>query len=257
MQENMIFETHAHYDAEQFDEDRELLLGSMPSRGVETVVNIGASLEGCQASIELAKKYAHVYAAVGVHPDEVGALNEETFSWLKQQYSYEKVVAVGEIGLDYYWDNESHDVQKKWFIAQLKLAKEQKLPVVIHSREATEDTLDIMKEYGRELSGVIHCFSGSVEVAREYVKMGYYLGIGGVVTFKNSRKLKEVVVDTPLEHLVLETDAPYLAPTPNRGKRNDSTQLEYVAREIAELKGITYEEVVNVTRENGRKLYGI
>lgn len=253
----MIFETHAHYDAEQFDEDRDELLKSLPSRGVEVVVNIGASLDGCKASIELAEKYPHVYAAVGVHPDEVGELNEETFAWLKQQYRNDKVVAVGEIGLDYYWDNESHDIQKKWFIEQLKLAKEYKLPVVIHSREATEDTLEIMKEYGRELSGVIHCFSGSVEVAREYVKMGYYLGIGGVVTFKNSRKLKDVVVDTPLEFLVLETDCPYLAPTPNRGKRNDSTQLTYVAEEIAQLKGITYEEVIEATRNNGRKLYGI
>lgn len=253
----MIFETHAHYDAEQFDEDRDELLRSLPSHGVETVVNIGASLEGCQASVDLANQYAHVYAAVGVHPDEVGDLDDETFAWLKKQYKHEKVVAVGEIGLDYYWDNESHDVQKKWFIAQLEVAREERLPVVIHSREATEDTLEIMKEHGRDLGGVIHCFSGSVEVAREYVKMGYYLGIGGVVTFKNSRKLKEVVVDTPLTSLVLETDCPYLAPTPNRGKRNDSTQLVNVAKEIAELKGITYEEVVAVTRENGRKLYGI
>ncbi len=253
----MIFETHAHYDAEQFDEDRDELLENLPSLGVEVVVNIGASLDGCKASIELAEKYPHVYAAVGVHPDEVGELNEEIFEWLKQQYRNDKVVAVGEIGLDYYWDNESHDVQKKWFIEQLKLAKECELPVVIHSREATEDTLEIMKEYGRELGGVIHCFSGSVEVAREYVKMGYYLGIGGVVTFKNSRKLKEVVIDTPLEFLVLETDCPYLAPTPNRGKRNDSTQLTYVAQEIAQLKGITYEEVIEATRNNGRKLYGI
>lgn len=256
-QNYMIFETHAHYDAEQFNEDRDVLIESLPRSGVEGVVNIGASLEGCQASIDLAHKYAHVYAAVGVHPDEVGQLNKETFEWLKQQFDFEKVVAVGEIGLDYYWDNESHDIQKKWFIEQLKVAREKKLPVVIHSREATEDTLEIMKEHGRGLGGVIHCFSGSVEVAREYVKMGYYLGIGGVVTFKNSRKLKEVVIDTPLTSLVLETDCPYLAPTPNRGKRNDSTQLVYVAREIAELKGITYEEVVKVTRDNGRKLYGI
>ncbi len=189
----MIFETHAHYDAEQFDQDRESLLESLPSQGIETVVNIGASLEGCKASIELAKRFPHVYAAIGVHPDEVGELNEETFEWLKQQYSYEKVVAVGEIGLDYYWDKENHDIQKKWFIAQLNLARELKLPVVIHSREATEETLEIMKEYGRDLGGVIHCFSGSAEIAKEYVKMGYYLGIGGVVTFKDSRKLKEVV----------------------------------------------------------------
>ncbi len=253
----MIFETHAHYDAEQFDQDRESLLESLPSQGIETVVNIGASLEGCKASIELAKRFPHVYAAIGVHPDEVGELNEETFEWLKQQYSYEKVVAVGEIGLDYYWDKENHDIQKKWFIAQLNLARELKLPVVIHSREATEETLEIMKEYGRDLGGVIHCFSGSAEIAKEYVKMGYYLGIGGVVTFKNSRKLKEVVEAVQLTSLVLETDCPYLAPTPNRGKRNDSTQLTYVVEEIARLKNTTYEEVVAVTRQNGKELYGI
>ncbi len=257
MQENMIFETHAHYDAEQFDLDRDSLLESLPSQGIETVVNIGASLEGCTASIELAKRYDHVYAAVGVHPDEVGALNPETFLWLKEQFKYEKVVAVGEIGLDYYWDKENHDIQKKWFIEQLNLARELKLPVVIHSREATEDTLEIMKEHGRELGGVIHCFSGSAEIAKEYVKMGYYLGIGGVVTFKNSRKLKEVVEAVPLTSLVLETDCPYLAPTPNRGKRNDSTQLAYVAEEIARLKDVTYEEVIAVTRQNGKELYGI
>lgn len=255
--EHMIFETHAHYDDEQFNEDREELLVSLPAQGIETVVNIGASLEGCKASIELANQYSHIYAAVGVHPDEVGTLNEETFAWLKKQYSHEKVVAVGEIGLDYYWDKEGHDIQKEWFIAQLQLAKEKNLPVVIHSRDATEDTLEIMRKYGSTLKGVIHCFSGSVEVAREYVKMGYYIGVGGVVTFKNSKKLKEVVVDIPLENLVLETDCPYLAPTPFRGKRNNSTYLSYVAEEIALLKGISYEEVVRITRQNGKELYGI
>ncbi|MFI3207761.1 MAG: TatD family hydrolase [Eubacteriales bacterium] len=253
----MIFETHAHYDDDQFDIDRDALLESMPSQGVGIVVNSGASIEGCHASIELANKFAHVYATVGVHPDEVGSLNDETFAALKELYNQEKVVAVGEIGLDYYWDKEGHDVQKKWFIAQLEVAKEKSLPVVIHSREATEDTLEIIKAHGRELRGVIHCFSGSVEVAREYVKMGYYIGVGGVVTFKNSRKLKEVVEEIPLGSIVLETDAPYLAPTPNRGKRNDSTQLVKVVEEIALLKGITYEEVLEATWKNGKELYGI
>lgn len=257
MQENMIFETHAHYDDDQFDIDRDTLLESMPSQGVGIVVNSGASIEGCHASIELANKFDHVYATVGVHPDEVGSLNDETFAALKELYNQEKVVAVGEIGLDYYWDKEGHDVQKKWFIAQLEVAKEKSLPVVIHSREATEDTLEIIKAHGRELRGVIHCFSGSVEVAREYVKMGYYIGVGGVVTFKNSRKLKEVVEEIPLGSIVLETDAPYLAPTPNRGKRNDSTQLVKVVEEIALLKGITYEEVLEATWKNGKELYGI
>ena len=252
-----IFETHAHYDDTQFDEDREMLLTSLPERGIETVVNVGASLESCKKTLEIAKKYEHVYAAIGIHPDEVGSLNKETFEWLKQQLDGEKVVALGEIGLDYYWDKEGHDVQKKWFIAQLQLAKEMHLPVIIHSREATEDTLNIMKEYGKGGSGVIHCFSGSVEIAREYVKMGYYLGVGGVVTFKNSRVLKEVVEAVPLSSLVLETDCPYLAPVPNRGKRNDSTMIQYVAQEVARIKGISYEEVVEVTRKNGKELYGI
>lgn len=251
-----IFESHAHYDDDQFDVDRDMLLTSLPERGIETVVNIGASLESCKRTLEIAKQYKHVYAAIGVHPDEVGSLNEETFEWLKKQFGEEKVVAVGEIGLDYYWDKESREIQKKWFIAQLHLAKELDLPVVIHSREATEETLNIMKEYGQG-KGVIHCFSGSVEIAREYVKMGYYLGVGGVVTFKNSRVLKEVVEAMPLSSLVLETDCPYLAPVPNRGKRNDSTMLQYVAQEIAQIKGITYEEVVEVTRKNGKELYGI
>lgn len=251
----MIFDTHAHYDDEQFNEDRENLLASMNDNGIGTIVNVGASLQGCKDSVELAEKYPFVYAAVGVHPDHAGYLNEETFSWLKQQTDHEKVVAVGEIGLDYYWDNESHDVQKKWFIEQLNLAREKGLPVIIHSREAAADTLEIMKEHARGLSGIIHCFSYSKEMAAEYVKMGFYIGIGGVVTFKNAKKVKEVVEEVPLERIVLETDCPYLAPTPNRGKRNSSLNLIYVAEEIARIKGITAEEVIEQTEKNAREVY--
>lgn len=256
-EDNMIFETHAHYDDEQFNEDRDELLRSMADNGIGTIVNVGASLCGCRDSIVLAKRYPFVYAAVGVHPDEVGDLNEETFAWLKDQFAYDKVVAVGEIGLDYYWDNESHDVQKKWFIEQLNLARELELPVIIHSREAAADTLEIMKEHAKGLRGVIHCFSYSVELAREYVKMGFYIGIGGVVTFKNAKKLKETAAEVPLEQIVLETDCPYLAPVPNRGKRNSSLNLKYVAEEIARIRGLAAEEVVEQTAINAKQLYNI
>lgn len=251
----MIFDTHAHYDSEQFNEDRDDVLNGMPEKGVSTIVNVGASLNGCKASVEFAKKYPFMYAAVGVHPDEVGALNEETFAQLEEWCKEEKVVAVGEIGLDYYWDEEPREVQKEWFIRQLELARKLNLPVNIHSREAAEDTFQIIKEYGKDLTGIIHCFSGSKEMAIEYVKLGFHIGVGGVVTFKNGKKLKQVVEAIPLEWIVLETDAPYLAPTPFRGKRNDSTYIRYIAEEIANLKGITTEEVLEQTERNARKVY--
>lgn len=253
----MIFDTHAHYDAEQFDEDREAVLGSMPEKGVAGIVNVGASLKGCKASVDFAKNYPFMYAAVGVHPDEVGVLNEESFARMREWAKEEKVVAIGEIGLDYYWDEEPREVQKEWFIRQLALARELNLPVNIHSREAAEDTFQIMKEHGKGISGIIHCFSGSKEMAMEYVKLGYHIGVGGVVTFKNGKKLKQVVEAVPLEWIVLETDAPYLAPTPFRGKRNDSSLILYMAQEIAEIKGITTEEVLEQTEANARKVYRI
>ena len=253
----MIFDSHAHYDSEQFNEDRDELLQSMPENGVGTIVNSGANWNSVTEVVELARKYPHVYAAVGMHPDEVGDLNEERFEYLKAQCHKDKVVAVGEIGLDYYWDNESHDVQKKWFIKQLDLARELDLPVIIHSRDAAADTLEIMKEHGKGLRGVIHCFSYSIELAREYVKMGFHIGIGGVVTFKNGKKLKEIAQEIPLDHILLETDCPYLAPVPFRGKRNSSIYISYIAEEIANLKGISYEEVVAQTEKNGKKLFGI
>ena len=252
-----IFDSHAHYDSQQFDEDREELLLSMEANGVGTIVNAGASWDSVTEVVELAQKYPFMYAAVGVHPDEVGALDDERFEYMKAQCKKDKVVAVGEIGLDYYWDNESHDVQKKWFIKQLELARELDLPVIIHSRDAAADTLEIMKEYGQGLRGVIHCFSYSIELAREYVKMGYHIGIGGVVTFKNGRKLKEIAAEIPLKRILIETDCPYLAPVPFRGKRNDSHYISYVAQEIAELKGISYEEVVAQTEKNGKELFQV
>lgn len=251
----MIFDTHAHYDDEQFDTDRKELLMSMATEGVGTIVNVGASYDSCQKVVDMAQEYPFMYAAVGIHPDEVGALNEVSFAQMKQLFQREKVVAVGEIGLDYYWDKESHDQQKKWFIRQLDLAKEFNLPVLIHSREAAADTLEIMKKEAGGLSGVIHCFSYSREMAQEYVKMGFYIGIGGVVTFKNAKKIKEVAEAIPLEKILLETDCPYLAPVPYRGKRNDSRYIRYVAEEIARLKDISYEEVIRQTEENARKMY--
>lgn len=253
----MIFETHAHYDDEQFDTDREKLLGSMLENEVGTIVNVSSTYDSCQRVVDMVQNYPFMYAAVGVHPDEVGSLDEEKFARMKKLFARDKVVAVGEIGLDYYWDNESHDIQKKWFIRQLDLARKLNLPALIHSREAAADTMEIMKEYGRGLKGVIHCYSYSKEQAKEYVKMGYYIGVGGVVTFKNARKLKETVEEIPLTSIVLETDCPYLAPVPYRGKRNNSTYIKYVAEEISRIKNVTYEEVVAQTEKNAKEMYSI
>lgn len=253
----MIFDTHTHYDAEQFDNDRVELLSSMREHNVGFILNVGATLDGCKSSVEFARKYPFMYAAVGVHPDEVGALNDETFAWMEELLLDEKAVAVGEIGLDYYWDNEPREVQKEWFIRQLALARKHDLPVCIHSRDAAEDTLNVMREYAKGLRGVIHCFSYSPEIAKEYVKNGFYIGVGGVVTFKNGKKMKEVVKATPIERILLETDCPYLAPEPYRGKRNSSIYLDRVAQEIGQLKGMTANEVIEVTEQNAKTLFGI
>lgn len=254
----MIFDTHAHYEDEKFDLDREELLASMRVHGIDKIVNVGSSLETVKKSINLAEKYDFIYAAAGVHPSEIECLDEDGFVWLKEQAKHPKIVAVGEIGLDYYWDKEK-DVQEKqriWFRRQLALAKEIRLPVIIHSRDAAEDTLTIMKEaHTMQIPGVIHCFSYSVQMAEEYVRMGYYIGVGGVVTFKNAKKLKEVVEKIPLDYLLLETDCPYMAPEPFRGKRNSSLYLPYVVKKIAEIKGITEQEVIDVTERNARKMY--
>ncbi len=253
---DMIFDSHAHYDDKAFDGDRENLLASLRRSGVGTVVNVGASLESTRSTVELTKKYPFIYGAAGVHPDAAGELDEEGFGWLREQCQREKIVAVGEIGLDFYWDKENHGIQKEWFVRQLRLAKEQHLPAIIHSREAAADTMEIMRqEQGPELSAVIHCYSYSWEMAKEYLNMGYYLGIGGVVTFKNARRLKEVVKEMPMNRILLETDCPYLAPVPHRGKRNDSRNLIHVAEVVAELKGATVEEVIRQTEENARAFY--
>ena len=252
----MIFDSHAHYDDHAFDEDREEVLAALAESGVGTVVNVGASLEATRRTVELAERYPFIYGAAGVHPDEVNELNEDTFAWLKEQCAGDRIVAVGETGLDYYRDRTDHETQKKWFIRQLALAGELSLPVIVHSREAASDTMKILKEmYDLHIPVVVHCYSYSLEMAKEYVKMGYYLGIGGVVTFQNARRLREVVQNIPLSHLLLETDCPYLAPVPDRGKRNDSRKLIHVADAVAGLKGITTEEVIRITEENAAAFY--
>lgn len=252
----MIFDSHAHYDDKAFDTDRGELLDKCQAEGIEYIVNVSASLKSVKTTLALAEKYPFVYAAVGIHPDEVGELDEDSFAWLKEQCRHPKTVAVGEIGLDYYWDKENHELQKYWFQRQMELAKELNLPMIVHSREACADTLEeIRKAHTPALRGVIHCFSYGPEIAREYLNMGYYIGVGGVVTFKNAKKLKEVVKMLPPERMLLETDCPYLAPVPYRGKRNSSLNLPYVAEAIAELKGMATEDVIRITNENARNLY--
>ena len=256
----MIFETHGHYDDTQFDEDREQLIAEFLEKDIDKVMNVGADMQSSRNSVELAAKYPHFYAAVGVHPSEVGELTEADIQELKSMVQDNpKVRAIGEIGLDYHFDDDPpRDVQKKWFVRQLELAQELAMPIIIHSRDAASDTMEILKRMdGGRNGGVIHCYSYSAEMAKEYVKMGYYIGIGGVVTFKNAKKLKQVVQEIPLESIVLETDCPYLAPVPYRGKRNSSLYLPYVAEEIAALKGAAAEDVVLQTEENARKLYGL
>lgn len=256
----MIFESHAHYEDRQFDADREALLESLKDNGIGYVVNVASSVETTEKSLALAEKYPWIYASVGVHPSDVGELTEEKFQWLGQACDCQKCVAVGEIGLDYYWDKEPEvrDNQKYWFERQMEMARIKKLPIIVHSRDAAKDTMDIIKKmHGEDIGGVIHCFSNSLEFAKIYVDMGFYIGIGGVVTFKNAKVLKEVAAWTPLDKILIETDCPYLSPSPNRGKRNSSLNLPYVAQEIAALKGISAEEVVRATCENAKKMYGI
>ena len=254
----MIFETHAHYDDEAFDTDRDALLLSMAEHGIGTIVNATASKKTVEQSLELSRKYPFIYTTIGVHPSDCAEMDEDELKWLEEMCSYEKAVAIGEIGLDYHYDEPSKEIQKKWFEAQLDLARRVKLPVIIHSRDAAKDTLDIMKSMkAEELGGDIHCFSYSVEIAREYLNMGFFIGVGGVITFKNGKKLREVVEYAPIEQIVIETDSPYLAPEPFRGKRNSSLNLPLVAGKIAEIKGITPEKVIEITEENARRLYNL
>ena len=252
----MYFDSHAHYDDERFDEDRYELIEKIHAEGVDYIVNAAADIPSCYTSLALAEKYPFVYCSIGVHPHDAKTLDDEKLEELKKLAQKNKVVAIGEIGLDYYYDASPREEQRKWFKAQLEMAKELNLPVIIHSREACQETFDIIMASGVK-EGVIHCFSGSRELAKEYVKKGFYIGIGGSLTFKNARKAVEVVEAIGLENILIETDAPYMTPVPHRGKRNDSSYLEHVVAKIAEIKGITVDEVGEKTCENAKKLFRI
>lgn len=247
-----IFDTHAHFDDKKFDSDRDELLKALPEKGVCAAVNQSTDLKTAEISIALAEKYDYIYAAVGIHPENLESLREDYISVLRELSKHEKVLAIGEIGLDYYWDIPK-DRQLRVFEEQLELSRELSLPVCVHDREAHGDTLSLLQKYRPK--GVVHCFSGSREMAKEVLKIGMYIGVGGALTFKNARKIIEVVEDTPLDRIVLETDAPYLAPVPFRGKRNDSSLIAYVAEKAAEIKGVTADELLKITCENAKRLY--
>ena len=252
----MIFDTHAHYDDEAFDEDRDELISSMAAQGIAKIVNIGSSFEANQKTLKLAQEYDFIKAAFGIHPEFADQLNEENFKRIEELCRLDVCVAVGEIGLDCYWPEPDVSIQKPWFERQMGLARHIGKPMVVHSRDAAQETYEMMKAAGAgDIGGVVHCFSYSKEMARLFVDMGFYIGVGGVITFKNGKKLKEVVEYIPLEHIVLETDCPYLAPVPFRGKRNSSLLLPHVVEAISEIKGISREEVEHITWDNAHKLY--
>ena len=252
---SMIFDSHAHYDDAKFDEDREKVLSLLPKNGVCAVLNAGTNIETSKKAISLAEKYSYIYAAVGIHPECVLETKDEDLMRLKELAKLKKVIAIGEIGLDYHYSIENKDLQLKFFEKQLSIANETSLPVLIHDREAHMDTINLIKKY--KPKGVIHCFSGSLEMAKEVLGMGMLLGIGGVVTFKNAKKLIEIVKEIPLEAILLETDAPYMAPTPFRGKRCDSTYIKFTAQKIAEIKNKPYEEVLDITKDNALNLFNL
>lgn len=248
-----IFDTHAHYASEQFEPDLEQVVAQMKQNGVIGVINCGVNYENCKKNIELAEKYDLFYAAVGVHPEDLYDGKNLDTTLLKEFCGHEKVVAIGEIGLDYYWDNFSHEEQKKWFEQQIMFAKEVSLPVIVHDRESHADTLEILKKH--KPSGVVHCFSGSAEMAQEILNLGMYIGLGGVITFKNAMKVIRVAAMLPLDRLLLETDAPYMSPEPFRGKRCTSDLIYFVAEKIARIKGVTTEAVLKASNENAKRLF--
>lgn len=251
-----IFDSHAHYDDPAFDPDREEFLAALPGLGVSAVVNCGADLASSQKSIELAAKYPYFYAAAGIHPEEENDLPEDWLSRLAALLPQPKVTAVGEIGLDYHFkENPPHDVQKDIFMKQIELANTHGLPIIVHDREAHGDTMEILEKYRPK--GVVHCFSGSVEMAKEVLKLGMYIGLGGAVTFKNARVPVEVAKMVPDDRLVLETDCPYMAPVPFRGKRNDSSLIAYSAERIAEIRGVDTQELIDLAKRNAETLFRI
>ena len=252
-----IFDTHAHYDAEQFASDREAVLTALPAAGVGLVVDPGCDVASSREAAALAERFDHVYAAAGIHPEDCSGCTDADFDAIRELCRREKVVAVGEIGLDYYWkENPPRDFQEQVFRRQIELALELDLPVIIHDREAHGDSLRIVLDYPG-LRGVFHCFSGSPEMAQELLKRGWYLGFDGPITYKNAKRAPEVAAITPMDRIVIETDAPYMAPVPFRGKRNDSRLLPYVVEKLAEWKGVTPEEMTDITWQNGKRLFGL
>ena len=252
----MYFDTHAHYDDRRFDDDRDELLSSMAKNDVSLILNAASSLRSGKFSLKLADRYDFIYASVGVHPHDSKSMNDETVFELEKLLTHPKAVAVGEIGLDFYHDFSPRDVQRVRFIEQLELARRVKKPVIVHTRESTQETLDIISDF-KDLSGVFHCFPGSWETAKVILDMGWYLSFPGVITFKNARRSLEVIEKMPAERILLETDCPYLSPEPVRGRRNSSINLKYIAEKVAEVRGISHEEVAALTMENGRRLFGI
>ncbi|WP_246946003.1 TatD family hydrolase [Bacillus pinisoli] len=254
----MLFDTHVHLNADQFNDDLEEVLERAKQQGVQNMVVVGFDRPTIKKAIELAEKYPHLYASVGWHPVDAIDMTDEDLHWIEELSSHPKVVAIGEMGLDYYWDKSPKETQKEVFRKQIQLARRVKLPIIIHNREATQDIVDILKEENAaEVGGIMHCYSGSLEVAKECIDMNFYISFGGPVTFKNAKKPKEVAKELPLDKLLIETDCPFLAPHPHRGKRNEPSFVSLIAKEIAELKGITYEEVVLKTYDNARQLFNI
>lgn len=254
----MLFDSHAHLDASKFDHDRDDMIKRAHESGVSWIMNPGANYESSVNAVKLAEKYSFIYAAVGVHPHDASTLDDMMLGLIKAMARKNKVKAIGEIGLDYHYDFSPRDVQKHWFRKQLQLARELKMPVIIHDREANQDVMTILKEEKAFETGVLmHCFSGSAELARQYVKLGAYISIAGPVTFKNARKLVEVVETVPLDRLMIETDSPYLTPHPHRGKRNDSSYVKFVCEKIAEIKGLPYEDIAVQTAINAKKYFNI
>lgn len=253
----MLFDTHAHFDDERFKNDRDEVLKSLEGYGVTNVVNVGADIKGSADSIALAEKYPFVYASVGVHPSGTGNMTDADIETLRRFAAHPKVRAIGEIGLDYHFEeNAAPEIQKKWFIRQLDLANELSMPVIIHDRDSKGECLEILKD--KKISnGVIHCFSGSAETAKEVLNLGMMISFTGVLTFKNARRAVEACTTIPIERIMIETDCPYMAPEPHRGERNFSGYVEFVARKIAEIKNMSYEDVVKITEENAKRFYGI
>ena len=252
----MLFDTHAHMDDRAFREDRDALIAGLPEKGVGLVMNPGCSLESSRNAVALAEKYPHVYAAVGSHPDVADEVNDTILDEYRKLCKLPKVKAIGEIGIDYHYEDIPRDLQKKAFRMQLELAREVKLPVIVHERDAHEDGMAIVKEFP-DVTGVFHCYSGSAEMARQLVDLGWYIGFTGVLTFKNARKAIETAASIPLDRIVLETDCPYMAPEPFRGKRNDPGYIYRMAEKLAEIRGLSVEEIQDITTENGKRLYQI